>query len=952
VRLAAAQQAEATSALQAARAQSIHASQLGFVSRGAGATGLSLLGVRGATLAANASFLAGAAAVAVFAKSVRLAAGLEEELNVFRVTAKATAEEIERVREASVALGRDVSLPAVSAGDAAQAMTELAKAGLDVEDSIAGARGVLQLAAAAQLDNAQATELAATALNAFGLAGDQAVHVADLLANAANEAQGSIADMGLSLTQSAAVARQVGLSLDQTIALLTILARAGLQGSDAGTSLRTSLTRLIAPTEKASDQIERLNIDLRDAQGNLRPDVFAQLGRAMENLGKQDQARILFRIFGQDAQRAAAILAREGVPALNEVTIALSRQGAATELAGARAVGLSGQVSALESNLETLGTSLATVVLPPLESLVSDVNDITSAANTAVTALSDLGSEAKDLGDSFLDAVPGSRRLLEGLQEISRFASPLTASAEAARLLSRRFGDSAEQIQGDAQDTTREVRNLFAVFREQGAGAVALNELVVKLDQMADSMAEGDAEAQRLSRVIREVIREIQNFGNLPPTVIDIEARLDPVQARREGERGGDEITAGLRLAGGAIEQVGIELMDRLGEGMKSETPRVAEEVGEILIPSLTTQISVAEATGTENELLRLLREREARQSAFLERLLGRPQDAKTQQLVQKAAANLKRTQDQIESIERERANRAKESRNKIIQARKEADQAFLDAIGAREGRLQNQLLIASATETLADDIRAQTALRAFYRRSLEEAKKTLRDAKARADAIAEITRELIRVNLEIRRLRQEQQESLREERRRERRERLERQRELAQTTGDTAAERRALEAEIDFYRRRIRATRRGSVERKRWILELRRAQQELKELQGETDKTGRAQQQVAFEFLQMQQGFAANLLSNLLPGGAAAGTVGGQAAPPIIAPVSPAAAAAREAGIIQAREGGISAGQMSTLIALTRQMLLVLKDVHRGTGHPEARYQRISTGAALELLG
>src|SRR3990172_4511117 len=124
-------------------------------------------------------------------------------------------------------------------------MTELAKAGLDVNESIAGARGVLQLAAAAQIDNAEAAQLVANSLNAFGLAGDQAVHVADLLANAANAAQGSIVEFGAAQAQVNAVARQVGISLEDTTAILTLFARNGLRGSDAGTSLRTALVRLI-----------------------------------------------------------------------------------------------------------------------------------------------------------------------------------------------------------------------------------------------------------------------------------------------------------------------------------------------------------------------------------------------------------------------------------------------------------------------------------------------------------------------------------------------------------------------------------------------------------------------------------------------------------------------------------------------------------------------------------
>ena len=220
--------------------------------RGAASAVLSLLGIRGATLASSAAFLTGAASAAIFTKAIGQFANFEQELNVFQATTGATATQMARVSEAAHRLGADIALPAVSAADAAQSMSQLARAGLSVEDSIQGARGVLELASAAQISNADAAELTASALNAFNLEGEDAVHVADLLANAANNAQGSISEMGAAMQQASAIAHQVGFSLDNTIATLTIFARHGLRGSDAGTSLRTALSRLIAPTHKAA----------------------------------------------------------------------------------------------------------------------------------------------------------------------------------------------------------------------------------------------------------------------------------------------------------------------------------------------------------------------------------------------------------------------------------------------------------------------------------------------------------------------------------------------------------------------------------------------------------------------------------------------------------------------------------------------------------------------------
>ena len=111
--------------------------------------------------------------------AVGSAADFEQQLNTFQAVTQSTAEEMRQIAEAARRLGADVSLPAISAGDAAVAMTELAKAGLSVNDTLAASKGVLQLASAANIDVASAAQIAATQLNAFQLAGDQATRVAE-----------------------------------------------------------------------------------------------------------------------------------------------------------------------------------------------------------------------------------------------------------------------------------------------------------------------------------------------------------------------------------------------------------------------------------------------------------------------------------------------------------------------------------------------------------------------------------------------------------------------------------------------------------------------------------------------------------------------------------------------------------------------------------------------------
>ena len=146
---------------------------------------------------------------------------------------------------------------------------------------------------------------------------------------------------------------------------------------------------------------------------------------------------------------------------------------------------------------------------------------------------------------------------------------------------------------------------------------------------------------------------------------------------------------------------------------------------------------------------------------------------------------------------------------------------------------------------------------------------------------------------------------------------------------------------------------------------EIAREQQAIKELRGEQQKTNRAAQQLIFTFLQTQQGFAANLFGNLIPGLATAGLVGGAGG---TGGRAPSAAAPRPT--IRGAEGfggGLgealiteravrdqrapSQGQLTTLIEVNRQMLDVLKRISGDAKHPEAKRSKVTSGAAMDIL-
>lgn len=307
--------------------------------------------------------------VGVAKGALTTAISYEGALNMMQAVSGATAQQMRRVSERALALGADMTLPATSAADAASAMVELAKAGLSVNDTLAAAQGVLQLSAAGKISEAQAATIAATALNAFSLEGSEATRIADLLAAAASTSAGEVTDMADSLQMSAAVFAAADIPIETLVASIGQMANAGILGSDAGTSLRTMLLRLTAPTDKSAEEMARLGINIFDAQGAMLPfrDVIDRFQGALGGLTQEQRSQSLATIFGTDAVRAANIVLMEGAAAHDEMLTAVTAQGAAGELAGARMRGLGGALQGLQSQVETLLLTTATPFLATLE---------------------------------------------------------------------------------------------------------------------------------------------------------------------------------------------------------------------------------------------------------------------------------------------------------------------------------------------------------------------------------------------------------------------------------------------------------------------------------------------------------------------------------------------------------------------------------------------------------
>lgn len=356
---------------------------------------------------------------------------LESQLNTLGAVSGASAMEIDAVNQKARELGRATDLTSTSAQDAAAAMTELAKGGFTVDQSMDAAKGTLQLAAAAQVDAATAATIQSQALQSFSLSAGDASRVSDILAGAANASSAEMGDVSQALQQAGTVANQFGVSIEDTATAVALFANNGITGSDAGTLLKTALLSLTDQGKPAQKAIRDLGLTVYDAQGKFvgLPTLFDELRTASQSMTPEMYQAATTTLFGSDAARLAGIAAKSGADGFNKLEEAVTRQGQAAEVAAANTRGLPGVMERLQNTWEDA-----------LIGIYDEVSDeLIAAANAGVDALETLapiaatvaGDTAEGLGlvgKVAMEAASAFKTLPEPMQDTAGALLALVAA--------------------------------------------------------------------------------------------------------------------------------------------------------------------------------------------------------------------------------------------------------------------------------------------------------------------------------------------------------------------------------------------------------------------------------------------------------------------------------------------------------------------------------------------
>lgn len=271
-----------------------------------------------------------------------------------------------------------------SATEAANAMEYMAMAGWKTKDMVSGIGGIMNLAAASGSDLARTSDIVTDALTAFGKSASDSGTFADVMAAASSNANTNVEMMGETFKYVGAAAGAMGYSI-QDIALATgLMANSGIKGSEAGTALRSVITRMAKPTKESSAAMKKLGLSMTDSKGRMKSfgTIMKDMRKGMKGMTEDQKASYAAMLGGQEAMSGVLAIANASEKDFNKLSKAIDNsKNAAQNMAKVKLDNLKGDVTILQSSMEGLGITIFDQVGGNLRGLVGTATDVVGKIN-------------------------------------------------------------------------------------------------------------------------------------------------------------------------------------------------------------------------------------------------------------------------------------------------------------------------------------------------------------------------------------------------------------------------------------------------------------------------------------------------------------------------------------------------------------------------------------------
>lgn len=313
---------------------------------------------------------------------IKTGAEFESQMSNVKAISGATTGEFEGLTETAKKMGATTKF---TASETADAFSYMAMAGWKANDMIAGINGVLNLAAASGEDLATTSDIVTDAMTAFGLTAENVTHFADVLAIASSNANTNVGMMGETFKYVAPVAGSLNYSIEDTAEAIGLMANSGIKASQAGTALRSIITRLSTDAGASSKSLgalgiltEKLGVEFYNADGSARDfgDVLAETREKWKDLDDETQTAFGKQIAGQEAISGWLAIMNAAPADIDKLRTSIENcDGAAQSMAETMIDNLAGDATIFESAIDGMKISLASKFTPVLRELVQYATD-------------------------------------------------------------------------------------------------------------------------------------------------------------------------------------------------------------------------------------------------------------------------------------------------------------------------------------------------------------------------------------------------------------------------------------------------------------------------------------------------------------------------------------------------------------------------------------------------
>lgn len=337
----------------------------------------------------------------------------------------ATADEMEALTEKAEEMGKKTSF---TASQSADALGYMALAGWDTEEMLEGIDGVLDLAAASSMDLATASDIVTDAMTAFGMSADETNRFVDVLAATSTSSNTTVEMLGQSFKYVGAICGAMGYSIEDAGIALGMMANSGIKAEQAGTSLRSLLTRLSTNAGASATSLgaldiltQKLGVSFYDSAGNARDlsDVLNETRAAWSGLNVEEQVNYAKKMAGQEAMTGFLALMSDGAISVDSVSTAINSMGYDMDSLGV-------SVSDLQTIYKSYGdeTAVATALMNQYSMTQEDADQVTQLLAASLTeqtsswddlsnAINNSEGAASEMSSTMLDNLHGDVTLMQ-----------------------------------------------------------------------------------------------------------------------------------------------------------------------------------------------------------------------------------------------------------------------------------------------------------------------------------------------------------------------------------------------------------------------------------------------------------------------------------------------------------------------------------------------------------